>query len=99
MANFKIEPIVREILKHNPDTRSDDFLLYRAVCKRICPMVFGVLSFDRALSYHKEIGLPSWETVSRCRRKIQEHHPELRDERTARIRDEEELAYVEYARS
>ena len=99
MANFKIEPIVRDILKHNPDTRSDDFLLYNAVCKRMFPLSFGIIPFERALKYHKEIGLPPWETVSRIRRKIQEHNPDLKDERTARYRAEEELAYVDYVRA
>lgn len=38
------------------------------------------------MQQHKILGLPNWETVSRCRRKIQEKHPELKNPETARIR-------------
>ena len=98
MANFKIESVVHIILKEEPSTRKDDYLLYRAVCSRICPQA-GAVPLSTALTNHKAMGLPSWETVSRCRRKVQERHPELKDKRTERIRAEEEQAYVDYART
>ena len=98
MANFKIESVVYDVLKDKPDTRSDDFLLYKAVCRFVCPRA-GDVSLASALHYHRDLGLPSWETVSRCRRKLQARHPELSNPRTARIRAEEEQAYVDYART
>ncbi|MBQ3285428.1 MAG: hypothetical protein IJH40_07285 [Ruminococcus sp.] len=97
MANFKIESLVADILNDLPATRSDDYILYREVCNRICPQA-GALSLSTALERHKSLGMPSWETVSRCRRKIQERNPDLRDPATAKVRAEEEQQYKEYAR-
>lgn len=97
MANFKIESVVKEILTSIPATRSDDYLLYREMCSRLCPQA-GALPLSTALERHKSLGMPSWETVSRCRRKVQERCPELRDPATAKVRAEEEQQYKEYAR-
>lgn len=97
MANFKIESVVADILTDNPATRSDDYLLYREMCSRICPQA-GALPLSTALEQHKALGMPSWETVSRCRRKIQERNPELRDPAAAKVRAEEEQEYRDYAR-
>ncbi len=46
---------------------------------------------------HKKSGLPNWETVSRCRRKVQEKHPELKNPETARIKAIEQENYKGYA--
>lgn len=97
MANFKIESVVKDILTALPATRSDDYLLYKEMCNRVCPQA-GALSLSEALLHHKALGMPSWETVSRCRRKIQERSPDLRDPATAKVRAEEEKEYKEYAR-
>ncbi len=96
MANFKIESVVKNILTDVPATRTDDYLLYREICNRVCPRA-GALPLTTALENHKALGMPSWETVSRCRRKIQERSPELRDPATAKVRAEEEKQYKKYA--
>ena len=97
MANFKIESVVADILNKLPATRSDDYLLYREICNRLCPQA-GALPLSTALERHKSLGMPSWETVSRCRRKVQERNPELRDPVATKVRAEEEKQYKEYAR-
>lgn len=97
MANFKIESIVENILTEKPTTRSNDYLLYREMCSRLCPQA-GDIPLTTALEHHKSLGLPSLETVSRCRRKIQERNPDLRDPATAKVRAAEEQEYRDYAR-
>ncbi len=56
-------------------------------------------SQERTLTNHKELGLPSFESVGRTRRKLQEKHPELLGNvRTQKIRAAGEKAYRKYAR-
>lgn len=74
----KTKDIVKEMLETIPRTRDDDAIL---VC-----MVFDKLGKNWRLPFGDvmlEVSkgrLPSFETISRCRRKIQEEFPELRGE-------------------
>lgn len=91
--------IVKDLLKNDPKTRNSDDLLYIAVCKKLNPEVEHWLFCD-AFKYKKELGLPSFESISRCRRKIQETFPELSakdDVQNQRTLNEE--IFKEYARS
>lgn len=72
----KTKDIVKEMLETIPRTRDDDAIL---VC-----MVFDKLGKNWRLPFADimlEVSkgrLPSFETITRCRRKIQEEFPELR---------------------
>ena len=68
--------LVKSILENNPNTRNSDSLLYIEVCKKLNPEVEHWLFFD-VLRNQSELGLPSIETVGRCRRKVVEAYPEL----------------------
>lgn len=49
------------------------------------------------MTQHKYLGLPSFESVSRTRRKLQEKHPELSgNARMQRLRETGEKAYRKY---
>lgn len=65
-----LEKRVAKILKENPSTRGDDDLLYNYILDdlNIDTTEFSVESF--LLNYRK-MGIPTIETVGRCRRKIQ----------------------------
>ena len=65
-----LEKRVRKILKNNPSTRGDDDLLYSYILDdlKVDTSKFNVQGF--LLSYRK-MGIPTIETVGRCRRKIQ----------------------------
>ena len=85
MPKFQsMEKIVSEVLEGNLQARKDDYVLMLCVCEKICPEI---------LNY------PFWETVSRCRRKIQEKRPDLVSSETAKNRRKEEEQYREYAHS
>lgn len=97
--------LVKEILTDKPETRNDDNLLWlesvRAVVKNF---KYGnkmtELTFAYVLKNIHSLGLPSFESVSRSRRKLQEKYPELRgSEYVRRKRSEREKVYREYAKN
>lgn len=94
----KTEIIVKSILEDNKEARDDDFLLVSLVCRRYCPGIIGE-TFTEVLAQHKRYGLPSFESITRARRKLQATHEELRgSEQVRRIRDEEEENFRDYAK-
>ena len=97
MARLHImENVVLEILEQSKAARSDDYVLMWLVCQKIKPEIVEK-PFADVMYHHKSLGLPNWETVTRCRRKIQEKRPDLVAPVTARKRRKEEKEYREYA--
>lgn len=89
-----LEDLVYQTLNENKNASSDDFILYGGVLKRM-----GIeldMSIRTLFSNHKKLGIPSFESVSRCRRKLCETYPYLADKTD--IRREEEQKYRDYAR-
>lgn len=93
-----MEKVVLEVLESSKSARQDDYVLMWLVCEKICPAVNEV-RFAEAMFHHKKHKMPNWETVTRCRRKIQEKRPDLIENETKRLRKEEERVYREYAKS
>lgn len=93
-----ITGIVKGILEHDPDTRNSDEYLYLKVCEKVSGMCLN-LPFWKVFLNRKTYGLPSYETVGRVRRKLQETHPELAGSSTVeaqRMLNEE--VFRDYAR-
>lgn len=86
--------IVKRILTDNSETRDDDMYLYALVVAES-----GLVGVDEpfysVLAAAKEKKLPSYESVSRARRKVQEKEPDLRGHRY-KVRKLEEGEYREY---
>ena len=40
----------------------------------------------------------SFESITRCRRKLQEKNPELRDEEIAKMRNKKQKEYINYSK-
>ena len=77
MRNLKtIEKKVKAILEKNGDARNDDMVLYLALCN-VCLKDAGAMPLAEIMTQHKYLGLPSFESVSRTRRRLQARHPEL----------------------
>lgn len=96
MAKIKtVEPLVMTALKEEPKTRGDNFFLYIAVLKNF---IDPKMSLEAVCENHKTLGIPSLESITRCRRKIQEQNPELRDAAADKVRAEEEQEFIEYSR-
>lgn len=72
--------IVKEVLKAHEQARNCDDYLYYLVCLLVGKQNgFDVdnMQLSHFLLYRKEYSLPSYETVGRARRKLQQHYPEL----------------------
>ena len=99
MKNLKtIESKVKAILQKNEEARNDDMTLYLIVCNT-CLKDAGAMSFAEVMEQYKYLGLPSFESVGRTRRKLQAKYPELAgNARVRRLRAEGEKAYRKYAK-
>lgn len=99
MKNLKtIEGRVRAILEKDGEARNDDMSLYLKVCST-CVKGAGAMPFAEVMQQYRYLGLPSFESVSRTRRKLQAGHPELAGSRPVRkLRAAGEKAYRKYAR-
>ena len=97
MAIKNIEGFVLQTLEENPRARRDDFILYGGVLKRMgCDLHQTLAEF---LANAKGCMMPSFETVSRARRKIQEERTDLIDAETEEKRREAEQDFVLYSRT
>lgn len=77
MRNLKtIEKKVRAVLEKNEDARNDDMVLYLALCNA-CLKDAGAMPLAEIMTQHKYLGLPSFESVSRTRRKLQAQYRAL----------------------
>lgn len=87
MRNLKtIEKKVRAVLEKNEDARNDDMVLYLALCNA-CLKDAGAMPLAEIMTQHKYLGLPSFESVSRTRRKLQARYPELAGSRPVQKRE------------
>lgn len=95
---IKLEPIVLEALKENEETRGNDYLLVLNVYEKIVPNI-ELFSFQKLMLNHISLGLPPFESITRCRRKLQKKHNELLPhEKIIKMRQEEEQEYIDYSK-
>lgn len=93
----KIEDKVLYVMKQNEKTREDDFLLIYEVYKLDHEDITRK-SFCEVMKHAKNIGLISFHTISRCRRKLFSIYPELKPEKVTVARTELEEEYKDYAK-
>lgn len=94
---MKTANIILKILKEDELARKDDMHLFLRVHETLMPNISNY-STKTVLDLIRRKKLPSWESMSRARRKMQEKYPELRDTETAGFRYSEEEKYREFAR-
>ena len=73
--------VVEHILQRHPDARDSDFRLFGWVCAVIKPDVMD-LPFKQVMWKHKELELPSFETIRRTRQKLQHDKPMKKDRKS-----------------
>ncbi len=97
MAKLKqISKIVSAVLEKHEDARKDDFVLVSYVMDELgVPTNFDMRTL---LHNHTLFGVPSFESITRARRKIQAEFKALTDARTVEIREAEQEDYKEFAR-
>ena len=81
---------VRQILLDNPATRDDDMLLYGAFLAKYM-IVHPQETFYEVCSTAKQRKIPSYESITRARRKVQEKEPLLQGKRRKARKEEEEI--------
>jgi hypothetical protein len=89
-----VQNIVHNILLEIPETRADDHILVLEVYKKFISVD---MSIRTVLEHHIELGLPSFASIVRARRRLQVKYPELVNETAAEIRANEEMEYRAYA--
>lgn len=94
MRVSKVQPLVFNALTDKPETRTDDFLLVLEVLKNF---VTTEMPLETVLLHHVELGIPSFASILRCRRKLQQKHPELVNKAVAEMRANEETEFRAYA--
>ena len=103
----KLEDEVESILEDNPKTRGDDMALYSVYAYRrlkgktdSLAMMRGFLLLFSDQRYRVTNGVAPFESVSRCRRKVQSKREDLRPtEEQVRERTEAIAEYKKYARA
>lgn len=90
----KVQPLVYNALADHPETRTDDFILVLEVLKNF---VTPEMRLETVLEHHEELGLPSFASILRTRRKLQRKYPELVNTTTAQMREAAEEDYRKYA--
>lgn len=90
----KVQPIVLKALEDNPETRVDDYILVLEVYKHFTDVD---ISLKALLENHIALGLPSFASILRTRRKLQRKYPDLVDTTAAAMREGEREEYRNYA--
>lgn len=89
-----IETRVKELLEQIPETRENDHALYRTYIKTYHFVDFNEETFVNYTNY----GLPSFKSIERARRKIQNEYGLYRaSDEVVRKREEAEKQYRDYA--
>lgn len=91
------QEMVKDILTNNIRARSDDFILYGAVLKRL-GIDLKNTSLWSFLSTASEMNIVAFETVSRCRRIVQKNNPHLADENKKNMREKRQEDFINWNR-
>ena len=86
----QLKDLVTETLKQGETFRENDDLLYLTICIKLFSNRGSITNMTVAdfFTNRKRYGLPTFESVSRCRRKAQEENPALRPcERVQKARE------------
>ena len=92
----RIEIKVTDILERCPQARADDWVLLKEFYDEYIDT--ELFTFATMCQFHNELDLPSFESVRRCRQKIQAKRPELVDPTTAKHRRKLVEEYENYAK-
>ena len=93
---------VKSILTENEQARNNDNILYLHVLRKYGEengIDIDSMSIPMFFLHCGDLRLPSYKSVERSRRRLQELHPEIWcDDATQRARDTQEMKYKAYAK-
>lgn len=85
---------INKILEEIPETRNNDMLLIDEYKKRY----YSEFTYTDIMRNNEQVGFPSFETITRARRKCQEKKRNLANEKVSKIRNNLQKEYREFAR-
>lgn len=94
---IKLEAVVKKVLIEHEETRSDDFKLIYAVYRELDFVHTTRELFYEIMMNHNLYDLPPFESITRCRRKIQKNCPELVNKKSKEKRANSTGDYIKYA--
>lgn len=94
---IKLTETIKEILEQDELARKDDCYLVLKVLERTHPQEVGK-TFAQVMLNAKKNKI-NFESIRRCRQKVQEKHQNLKDSKTAEARFEEQSEYQRFARN
>ena len=89
--------LVEHILRKHLDARDDDFRLYGWAVKALHPEIMD-MPFKQVMWQSSQLELPSYESITGCRRKLQEKKPELRGRKYLKRQGMQDEYIVKYGR-
>ena len=95
---YKIEDDIKPILEEDIKSRSDDMYLYKKYLelKGVIELLMFKVFDDK--DFRKTNKIAPFESISRCRRKLQSQYEELRPNKELQARrDEQQMKFFEYA--
>ena len=87
---------MEKILRTDELSRRDDCYLILQVVSKLYPHEVGK-KFETVMFNVKNKGI-SFESITRCRRKVQEKNPELKDKGTVAIRKKNQKKFIKYSK-
>ena len=87
---------VENILRNNPKTRDNDFVLWVAMIEEVEPFATNLITLNDLADPEVLKRFPSYDSVSRTRRKVQSMIPELRGTRRSERMEEAEMMSSRY---
>lgn len=90
-----IRMIVEEILINDIKARKDDCYLILKVVEKMHPELIGE-PFETVMLNAKKNHI-NFESVRRCRQKVQSEYPELKDEETVILRNKRQFEFRNFA--
>lgn len=92
----KLENLIIRILMEDEESRNSDNRLYVAVIDSIVSNGSSMSLKDVFLN-QKKLGIPPFESISRCRRRVQSDYPELRgNDNIVNARRQKETEFKDY---
>lgn len=92
-----LEDYVFEILRNDELSRRDDCYLILKVIEKLYPYEIGK-KFKDVMFNAKNKGI-SFESITRCRRKLQKKYPELKDKKISNLRNQKQKEYIDYSKT
>lgn len=92
----RISKSVLHLLQTNVDCRKNDWLLYYEVCKEVSDIDTNLPFGELVCKYGSK--LPSFESVTRTRRKVLEKYPHLKDDYVQALRNDRQQTFIEYSK-